>query len=1278
MKRSKSSWVGWVGLALASLLGCSIDDRDPTSRGAGSLSVAGAAGQGGDGSLGPGGTLTVSPANLDLGAVTQGFAARAKLRVTNIGSAPLPAPVVAWAAGGDPDLTLIQDQCIGELAPGEQCDLRVQVVPSRVGILSSTLEISGGSTGNLSVPVQASGLQPGPLVLQPVAGSFQDFGGVPVGAVAEATFTLVNPGAEPSGFVSFSFNRPEFVLVPAGAGECAPGASELVSGASCNLRVAFSPTERGVLETTLSVTSSGAGSRSITLRGQGLVPAAIGVSATMLDFGGVVPGDTASLNLEVDNLGDDPLTVGSAQLTPADVFRIADSNCGEGVVLRAGQRCGIQLDYRPVQEGQPSAAELVLAAQGGDPSERIALQGVALTRGNLVVEPLAAGQESFGDVLLGQSVVHGFRVSNPAQQPSGVLSLSGRNGFEVQPPSEPGACEPGVTELANGQSCTVEVRFAPSARGPRPGALTVDSPLAGAKALALSGRGIAPGVLEADTGTVEAVVDFGRITAGSRGNRTIAVRNAGDEALPPPELRMTGPQAVAFSADSGCTQPLAPGAACEVVVTFAPAAAGPYATSLDLVATGEAKALGVLLLGEALEAGRLVLAPAEGASAEFGDVPVGGSVSQSFTVTNPGGGLSGPLSVLADDSQFVVAAGACAEAGTDGLADGESCTFEVSFTPTTNVVAQARLSVQAAASGETGIALIGRGRLPAALAATTTERDLGRANIGEPSGPANQFTWTVNNGGDLPSGALTVTNDNPADFDITADTCSTGPLPGAGSCALTIVLAPDAAGDVTTRIAVADAASGQSVPLTVTGFGVQLAAPGEACLATSDCMEGVCTAGVCCDQECGLTCQSCATGQCLAQSAQEPCGNSGGVCFGVEQCALPAGEGCTDSTQCGGNLVCKQCLSGGSQCTAPDACCGGCGVGYQCVGGACGCPLQANGRPQIDCGGGDCALDRENACCPSDPPFGCNCDPSDNLCKQCLQNAHCTSGPIGSVATCTAQRSCSYSCPANFKLCQASNTCIPNAQCCETCGVGQSCTAGQCRVDIGRACTFGGTPCASGNCAAGTCCQPGCNNGCFANGTCECPPGTAFARGQCLPNAGAECDTDADCAGPCVTFFIDFDDDSFGNPDRPIRYCGSPPAAPPLPVSNNDDDCCDDSDQVKPNQTAFLRPNGINGCPGWPSGDMNCDGDLEYINGLGETEWTGFNCEDSSSPDQAATIPCNQRSGIVPIPAAGASGPVFDAQGNATFCGNSGTSFKQCSIVAGACTGPFDLAPPCR
>ena len=52
---------------------------------------------------------------------------------------------------------------------------------------------------------------------------------------------------------------------------------------------------------------------------------------------------------------------------------------------------------------------------------------------------------------------------------------------------------------------------------------------------------------------------------------------------------------------------------------------------------------------------------------------------------------------------------------------------------------ETRLAVLSPVTGETGIAVKGRGRSPGGVAATRTERDLGRANIGEPSGPEQQL-----------------------------------------------------------------------------------------------------------------------------------------------------------------------------------------------------------------------------------------------------------------------------------------------------------------------------------------------------------------------------------------------------------------------------------------------------------------------------------------------------------------------------------------------------------
>lgn len=1114
-----------VLVVLLALLGaCSIDDRRIVRGGIGAAG-AGPGGSGPDAGTGPA-ALTVVPSAIDLGSITQGFAAGARLRLKNDGSEPLALPAVAWGPSSDPDMKLVQNQCFEALEAGSECELRVQLVPSRPEELSGTLEISSPPAATVMVPVVARGLVPGAILLVPASGSFEDFGEVRVGDVAEGIFTVTNPGTVASGPLSLVFNRPEFAFADAGAGGCVLGETDLQSGESCTVRVTFSPRERGPLEAVASVTSSGAGSMSLGLRGKGLVAGVLGVSVTTLDFGGVVPGDTTSQSVVVENQGDEPLTLARVAFDPANVgvFAIADSNCGEGIVLEAGATCRVQVAFRPEQAGVAAVGSLLLQTAGGEQTQRVALSGRGLVGGALLVEAVTAGEEDFGAVLIGETVERIFRVSNPSEQESGPLSLQASSGFALQPASGDGACAPEVTSLLNGDSCTVRVSFTPATRGPSQGALTVDSQLAGAKTLTLLGAGVAPALLATETGGADqGIVDFGRVTSGSNGRQTIRVINRGDQELPPPALEVTGAtEGAGLAFESACAAPLAFEQTCEVTLTFSPTVIGPHSATLELGAEPGGR-VSLLLRGEGREPGRLVLAADAEGGEDFGDVALGSSLARSFTLTNPGDVASGVLTLRTDDSQFVVDGAACAE-----LTAGESCALSVSFTPASNAATETRLSVLSPVAGETGIALQGRGRSPGGVAATRTERDLGRANIGEPSGPTNEFTWTVNNPGDLPSGALTVVNTNPDDFDVTADTCSDTEVPGGGSCTVTTVFAPDAEGNRVSEIVVTDPSSAQSVTLQVTGFGVRLAEPGEACLVNSDCAGGLCSSGVCCNQLCNGTCQTCETGQCLPQNRQEPCGNGSGVCFGVNQCQLPAGEACTTDAECGGNLVCKTCRLGGRQCTAPDACCGGCASPFECVGGVCDCPLQNDGRQQLDCGGGVCAINRENACCPGSEPLGCNCDPRDNLCKECLLPSDCPAGPAGTVPSCVNNQ-CQYNCntAAGFSSCNGScigpGQCCTNQQCpnlctqCNTatntcqavtpgtqgrCDFGEVCQSQQCveLPGLGEACNG---ECSQGTCLQGLCCEEVCAGGEGCDGQGRCP--VCFDITTVHPLAANEC-----------------------------------------------------------------------------------------------------------------------------------------------------------------------------
>jgi hypothetical protein len=265
-----------------------------------------------------------------------------------------------------------------------------------------------------------------------------------------------------------------------------------------------------------------------------------------------------------------------------------------------------------------------------------------------------------------------------------------------------------------------------------------------------------------------------------RVERTLTLSNVGDQPLSPPTLALSSAdpaQVEAFTFETACSAPLALGEECSVTLRFAPTVAVPHAATLKLSSPGS-EPTSVLLLGEALVPGSLVIAPAAGSSTEFGDVAIGASSIRSFTLTNPGAVPSGPLTITTDNNQFDVALGDCAAGD---LVDGSSCTFSVTLTPTDSFAAAANVSVQSPGAGGAGIAIAGRGRQKAALAATGN-RDLGRAYVGQAglTAPENRFRPTLT-------------------------------------------------GQRTARITVSDPVAMLSAPLALTGLGVQLVGPGQSC-----------------------------------------------------------------------------------------------------------------------------------------------------------------------------------------------------------------------------------------------------------------------------------------------------------------------------------------------------------------------------------------------------------------------------------------------------------------
>jgi ASPM-SPD-2-Hydin domain-containing protein len=933
--------------AALSLPGCSIDDRTLRLGDSGVVSDVRRLRETPDGGSGlaDGPQLVVAQTALDFGAAVTGFAALGRVVVANGGNAPVGAPLFTLAEGSDPDFSIAQDQCGRELAGGQRCDVRLQLVPSKPGALHAALQIESDPGGMASVELRGEGLSPGDIVLAPAPGGVTDFGDVLLDTSAEAVFRVTNPVEADSGVLQASLSTSDvFTLVAPGEGACAFGTTSLAAGQGCDVRVAFQPNARGPREATLSVSSPGIGSASLALQGRGRAPGALGVSPATVDFAGIVLGKAGTAQLEVFNSGDDPVTVAGVTLDgeTASAFQIAGTECAEGAVLEGGDSpkpCTVDLLFQPAAAAAAAAALHVASTAGLEVA--VPLAGLGLLPGALGIAPSGGamldpgGALDLGDIVVGESLVQALVVSNGGAEASGTILFSASGGVTLLPPAAEGDCESGVTTLIDGQSCTLSVRLAPTERAALSGALTMTSELIGSASLAIRARGISKGVLKllADD------VNFGRVVLGAAAPASLSLRNDGDRPLAPPTVavgKATSGNAAAFTVENGCTAELAPAAECSIDLTFSPSAAGAHSATLE-VGAADAGGGTVLLLGEGLEPGSLEIAPAGGGSAAFGDVARGATVERSFTVTNAGGVASGRLSITSTSNRFVPDEGDCNPPGGSGLVDGSSCTFSVKFTPATSAAVTATLNIDSPGAGAASLPLSGRGRNPAVLSGSS-EFNFDTVIVSELSAAR---TWRVTNGGDLPTGALR-TSGATADFVINDDGCTGQVLPPAGACSMGVRFAPQQGGSRLASIEVSDTAAGGSrVTLAARGVGQTLPPVGEACLAGRCAGSATCEihsngeTQVCCAVAC--TGRRCDAAQDFAACTLpevgpgEACGPT--VVCGDGFSCTPAQAGRCCATGCTG--ACQTCRTDGSCGTVDDGERGGCAANQNCQSGAC-------------------------------------------------------------------------------------------------------------------------------------------------------------------------------------------------------------------------------------------------------------------------------------------------------------------------------------------------------
>ena len=276
---------------------------------------------------------------------------------------------------------------------------------------------------------------------------------------------------------------------------------------------------------------------------------------------------------------------------------------------------------------------------------------------------------------------------------------------------------------------------------------------------------------------------------------------------------------------------------------------------------------------------------------------------------------------------------------------------------------------------------------------------------------------------------------------------------------------------------------------------------GGACLQGTECANGSCVDGVCCETACTGPCLSCGltgtAGLCRPIVNQDDPANCPGTCdaTGVckskrgQTCATTAG-GCVAGTLCADNFCCDRACTGPCEvCSATPGTCtflsGAAHTGRSCGGtGLCAGTCQAQAA---------CAFPGATTSC---------------------RDASCSASSGTSAASCDGAGNC----PAPVVTPCRANQCLNATMCLTTCGT-QPCTGAtfcdgngicQPKKAMGATCVLA-AECANGSCADGFCCSRPCNGACEA---CNVTPGTCtFLSGA--PHAGRVCAGTGACVGTC-------------------------------------------------------------------------------------------------------------------------------------------------------------------
>jgi hypothetical protein len=232
------------------------------------------------------------------------------------------------------------NNCGASLPPNGSCKIQVTFSPSIVGNESASLNVTFQGSAPLSMPLTGVGTdQTFTVTLTPSSLAFatQLVGTTSPGQPA----TLTNTGNQPITISNIAATTPF-----SQTNNCP---SNLGTDSNCQIQVAFTPTDKGTVNGTLSVTDDAVGSpQTVALSGTGT---AVVLSPTGIKFGNQKVGTkSVPVPITLSNLGTSSLSITQIAFTGADPNDFTQKNtCGNSVPPQS--KCTITVMFTPKAKG---------------------------------------------------------------------------------------------------------------------------------------------------------------------------------------------------------------------------------------------------------------------------------------------------------------------------------------------------------------------------------------------------------------------------------------------------------------------------------------------------------------------------------------------------------------------------------------------------------------------------------------------------------------------------------------------------------------------------------------------------------------------------------------------------------------------------------------------------------------------------------------------------------------------------------------------------------------